>query len=216
MKRALLLTVLLLGGGHAAVGQNLIPNATFDTGIDGWMAPPGGSGAIEWDPAFGQPPGSLRVVGNDDVAVPELCFPIPPHYVDYYWRADVYMDASDEFFLCSINYALYDEPDCSDSFAFFVGDDDAFPWVRTPNQWEHLNFDLKGADLGYVGFRSVRPFVSKFADIGSDDACVLDNAYFAIVPTAPPIPTMSSVGLVLLAALTVAAGLVVLRRRSPG
>jgi len=216
MKKALLLIVLLLGSGHAASGQsqNQLPNATFDTGIDGWIAPPGGSGAIEWDPAFGQPAGSLRLIGNDDVAVPELCFPIPLGDIQYYWRADVYMDASDEFFLCSINYAAYDTPDCSDSFAFIVGDENAFPWVRTPNQWEHLNFDGYG-DLHSVGFRAVRPFVSKLADLGSDDACVLDNAYFEIVPP-PPIPAVSSVGLVLLAALTVAAGLVVLRRLYPG
>jgi len=214
MKRVLLLTVLLLGGAHAAAGQNLIPNSTFDTGIEGWIAPPGGSGAVEWDPAFGQPPGSLRVVGNDDVTVPELCFPVPAGVADYYWRADVYMDASDEFFLCSINFALYDTPDCSDSFAFFVGDDDAFPWVRTPNQWEHLNFDST-MDLRSVRINSIRPVMGKLADIGSDDACVLDNVYFEIVP-APTIPTMNSVGLVLLAALTVAAALVVLRRRSPG
>jgi hypothetical protein len=205
---------LLLGSGHAAEGQNLLPNGTFDTGMDGWIAPPGGSGAIEWDPSFGQPPGSLRVVGNDDVAVPELCFLIPPQGADYYWHADVYMDASDEFFLCSINYALYDTPDCSDSFAFVVGDENAFPWVRTKNQWEHLNFDGKNVHFGVGGtFKSVRPFVSKLADIGSADACVLDNAYFEIVPLATPsIPTLSPVGLVLLAALLALAALVVLRR----
>jgi len=216
MKRALLLTVLLLGGGHAASGQNQnqIPNATFDTGVDGWIAAPGGSGAIEWDPTFGQPAGSLRLVGNDDATLPELCFPAAPGAANYLWRADVYMDASDEFFLCSVNFALYDTPDCSDSFAFFVGDEDAFPWVRTPNQWEHLNFDSY-MDLRSVGYRSVRPVVGKLADIGSDDACVLDNVYFEIV--APPqIPTVSPVGLLVLAALTVAAALVVLRRISPG
>jgi len=213
MRKALLLTALLLGGGHVAIAQNLIPNANFDTGIDGWIAPPGGSGAVEWDPAFGQPPGSLRVVGRDDVTVPELCFPIPEGFVDYYWSADVYMDASDEFFLCSINYALYDAPDCSDSFAFIVGDENSFPWVKTPNQWEHLNFDLPETDFGVVGFRAVRPVMGKLADKGSDDACVLDNVYFGLAPPAPvpAIPTVSPVGLLLLAALLVTAGLVALR-----
>jgi len=154
--------------------------------------------------------------GNDDVTVPELCFPIPAGNVQYYWRADVYMDASAEFFLCSINYALYDHRDCSDSFAFIVGDENSFPWVRTPNQWEHLSFD-GDADFHSVGFRAVRPVMGKLADLGSDDACVLDNAYFEMVPlAATTIPAVSPVGLVVLAALLVAAGLVVLRRLSPG
>lgn len=214
MRKALLLIALLLGSAHAAAGQNLIPNATFDTGVDGWIPAPRGTGTIEWGPDFGQPPGALRLVGNDSATLPELCFPIPPGPVDYFWSADVYMDASDEFFLCSINYALYDAPDCSDSFATFVGDEDAFPWVRTQNQWEHLNFDIPGIDLHSVRIRSVRPVMGKLADIGSDDACVLDNVHFEIVPQAAavPIPTVSSIGLALLAMLLVAAGLLVLRR----
>ena len=128
-------------------------------------------------------PGLANVLADDSS---DVC-----SSVDYYWRADVYMDASDEFFLCSINYALYDTADCSDPFASIV---DIFPAVLTPNQWKRLEFDLLGTDFDSIGFHSVRPLLAKLADIGSDDACVLDNVYFEIVPAATPIPTVSPVG----------------------
>jgi len=211
MKRALLLIVFLAG---PAAGQNLIPNATFDTDVNGWIAYPGGfAGAVEWSAVQGQPPGALRLVGEDDATIPVLCFPVVDGFSLF--RADVYMDTSGEFILCSLNYAMYDSFDCSDSPAFWVDDGSgtAFPLVTAPHEWQTLELPFKG-DLRDVNIHSIRPIMGKLGDIDSDDACVMDNVYWEIIPRVPaPIPAVNPAGLVLLAALTAGAAFVVLRRR---
>jgi hypothetical protein len=212
MKKTIMLIVLVFSYGHAAFGQNLIDNGTFDTDVTGWETTTYSTGVAEWEPALGQPPGALRFVGPDQIALTERCYPAV--LGGYFFRADGYMETTTDLLLCSIFWALYSSDDCSGSFAVNTSPPIS-SWVdfNSPNQWTSLNFNHKNI-TDWTGTRSIRPVLNKFGDGNGDDACIYDNVYLEI-QSASDIPAVSPTGLVLLVALTILAGLFVLRRRVP-
>ncbi len=215
IRKFVILLILVGSGWNVVFGQNLIVNDTFDTDVAGWETTSASTGIAEWEPDLGQPPGSLRLVGPDEIALTERCYRAFPGR--YYLRADGYMRTVDDDLFCAIDWAIYSSRDCTGFFGVFT-----YPpvgsWVVNPNQWESLEYEFTASvGGGLIGetHHSLRPFLNKFGDYQGDDACVFDNVYLEIEPT-PTIPTLSPVGLTLLIALMLTAGFVVLRRRSAG
>ena len=89
------------------LGQELIDNGHFDTGIEGWIAdefPDGGT--IAWASDPGQPPGALKFVGDGQVARPTECFQFTVAG-ELTYSMDVFMETTGDFFSCTLNLNLY-------------------------------------------------------------------------------------------------------------
>lgn len=202
-------------------GVQLLENGTFDANVDQWTVGLvfGSTGTIEWSSTQGQPPGSLRIVGDDQNAFPEECFTMTPGVFSF--SADAFMDntASGEFIGCGLNLAMFNEADdCTGDFATIAIVDGSYtpPSLDTPQVWQNLEIALPLteqtiADLSIVSFR---PLLEKYGDFNSDDACVWDNASMTIAPFPITVPTMNEIGLGVLGVLLALAALTVLRRTS--
>lgn len=214
IRRCVILTFLFAAGGQATLGQNLIVNGTFDADVTGWETTAASTGVAEWEPDIGQPPGSLRLVGPDEIALTTQCYPAVPGR--YFLQADGYMRTVDDDLFCAIDWAVYSSTDCTGSFGIFTVPPFG-TWVVNPNQWESLEYELEAPLGGILGTsrHSVRPFLNKFGDFMGDDACVFDNVSLEIQPlrNVTAVPVLSPVALALLAALILGTGFVVLQRR---
>lgn len=213
-------TFLLCLAVGASAQQELIDNGSFDTDVDGWMAGMvvGSNGTIEWGSSQGQPPGALRMVGDDQDALPEECFQTTAGFITF--SADGYMETSGDFLGCGLNFFFYREStDCTGEF-FVIGTgggDTVPPILGAQNEWETLEFVVPLSSDGILDLKipSFRPIFSKFDDFNSDDACVWDNASLRIVPIQPTsIPTMSEAGLAVLSVLIALIALLLLRKRA--
>ena len=204
------------------LGQELIDNGHFDTGIEGWIAdefPDGGT--IAWASDPGQPPGALKFVGDGQVARPTECFQFNVAG-ELTYSMDVFMETTGDFFSCTLNLNLYkDANDCTGNFAVIAEIPRIFhlPEATIPNQWQELVFELPLPEnpAEATNALSYQPVILKDFDENGDDACIFDNVSLVFTPAPQNItevPVTSPVGLGIFAGLLALGAGLVLRRGS--
>ena len=217
-----LLTIssIALSGDALSAQEEMLTNGTFDLDVNDWTVGLvfGSTGTIEWSSSQGLPPGALRMVGDDQASFPEECFLMTPGVFNF--SADGFMDTDPNVDIlgCGLNLAIYvDEVDCTGNYYVIpILDGDLPPALSMANQWQRLQIELtlpqqSIEDLDIVSFR---PIFEKYGDMGSDDACVWDNASMTMTPFLTAVPTMSEVGLAVLCLLLIVAAVAILRRTS--
>lgn len=189
MRPVILSVVLILSVSTAGFAQGYF--YSFDSGEEGW------SGAVPvatvtWEPALGNPPGSLRAqgAGSPCLAAPDVG--------DWHIQSDVFSDGANG---CYLTVESWGTSDCSGGGAgAFIEDQTVLN-----DQWVTLSFDFPLA-LVHPYFRVE---VLRRSGMGT---CLLDNVE-VVGPLGPAgIPTLGEVGLVLLSLVLLGTGILMVRR----
>ena len=189
MRPVILSIVLILFVSTAGFSQGYF--YSFDSGEEDWkgVVPPA---TVSWEPALGNPPGSLRAQGAASPCI------AAPDVGDWHIQADVFSDGANG---CYLTVESYRFPDCTGSASGAFVDDQTV----LNDQWVTLSFDFPLA--------LVQPYfrieVIRRSTMGT---CLLDNVE-AVGPLGPAgIPTLGEVGLVLLGLTLLGAGILMVRR----
>ncbi|NJL27772.1 MAG: hypothetical protein HC897_07680 [Thermoanaerobaculia bacterium] len=190
-----------------ANAQNLVPNGSFTTDIEGWELPSVPNTSITWD-AFGNPAGSLRIettwvnpAPGTGISVVSPCLRLSPGRHNL--RGDVFSQTATGG--CGINLFFYDSLDCSDNpgntSITFAPDG---VWETQEQEFEVFTEEAYRVVL----------FMSVFAPTGPE-TCNFDNVSLT-GPRNLDVPTLGGWGLIALAGALAGCGIFVSLRRRLG
>ncbi len=204
-------TLVLATIGAAANGQpNLLPNGTFDTDVDHWVAPADSAVSVTWS-GFGNPDGSLRVdvtEANVTTGVYSACISAPGGL--YTVRGESWRPSGEPaVMICHAAIRGWDQPDCQGSMITLLP-----PVTPPPDQWVEWEYSQVLGEASTSGIESivVDLTVQRFAGAGTT-TCYFDNIHLTgPIPSPLEVPTLGGVGVAVFSGLLLLAAAVALRR----